>query len=109
MKPVTLSIAWEELFGKTIGDLPHDQRVQRWEEWKELAINAGVPLAEIQLYESGELCANCKHLKNGWCKLLDLPSGYDSTRDMVGQACAGLGYKGSIIKNLITNNQHEII
>lgn len=95
---VTLESSFEEILGETSKVYSQQERKERWQQWKDLAISNG----EKELVEDWiqtEACKNCIHLnqKQAWCNLQELPCTVNpilSFQDgIIGMACMGAGFQ----------------
>lgn len=69
---VILTSRWHEILGKKREAMSDGKRRERWEEWKQLAIEDGGH-DSVDYWTDTEACENCKHIDKDWCKLMELP------------------------------------
>ncbi len=98
MTPVTLTIRWEELFGKTQADMPDDVRRTRWEEWKALCAKQPDGKEVVERWTTcDDTCLGCVYRQGDWCASQSLPCTVNPVltfkMNFEGMACMGTGYK----------------
>lgn len=93
-----LKLKWIELFGATGSVFTEDQRLQRWELWKDIAMRNGD--ADLVAYwTDGGDCGDCRYLDAAkqWCGSCGLPCTVNPiitfSEGLVGMACRGIGYE----------------
>lgn len=91
-----LDTTWYELIGTDSKEFSDQERRQRWEWWKRLAIEAGETDLVDYWSDHGE-CRDCIHKDGDWCKLMELPVTINPYLTMkhgiIGFACMGAGYE----------------
>lgn len=114
MKPITLTIRWHEMFGKQPADIPEKTRRQRWEEWKQLAADAGDQ--EMVDYWSkdniDETCAGCINKDGDWCRWSGLPCNVNPiltfNDGIIGMACLGMGYQPHYVQQELFKDEQAL-
>lgn len=95
VKPVTWGSTWNVIFPENI---PVEERRERWEEWKRLAVEHGK--SELLDYwgTPDGVCRGCIHLDKDWCVSAQFPVSVNPIitlrHGIKGIACCGMGYKG---------------
>lgn len=97
MKPVTLGIRWEELFGKHEADMSDKVRRERWEEWKRLGRSGAHP-ENVEWWSCPEtICLNCEYCDGDWCGRQSLPCTVNPvttfSNNEIGLACMGIYFR----------------
>jgi hypothetical protein len=89
-KAVALQSSWT----KILDVAGPEERRQRWEEWKRLALAAGEK-GLVDLWTDTEACLGCKHRNRDWCLRTELPCAVNPfltlKTGMTGMACMGMG------------------
>lgn len=99
MQPVQLTSRWHDIFGEKSDDIPDAIRRERWEQWKQISIEAGKK--DSVDWWSGEMsidgCLECQHRDTDWCNLAGLPCTVNPITTFqygdIGMACMGTGFK----------------
>lgn len=95
MKPITLEIAWEDLFG---GDFTAAERRERWAEWLRIANEHEGNTFWEDYYGDISGCADdeghvCGLLDGSWCSYVGLPCTMNPfltfRHGILGMACMG--------------------
>lgn len=101
LKPVELESRFYEILGENATDIPIKERRERWERWKEIAIEKGKQnmvdhWSKDHLGESG--CLDCSHRDDDWCKYQELPCSVNPILTFryghIGMACYGVCFQG---------------
>ena len=91
---VELTSRWYEILGNKREKMPDKLRRERWEQWKQLAIEDGGQ-DSVDYWMDTTACENCKHIDKDWCKLMELPCTTNPlltfSQGMIGVACGGAG------------------
>jgi hypothetical protein len=94
MKEVKLKSSFEEILGVDNTQFTEEQRRQRWNEWKALAVQKGNKDL-VESWSETEACQGCIHLNENesWCESMGLPCTVNPVLSfrmaMPGMACAG--------------------
>lgn len=92
--------SFEKILGKNNAEYSEEERKQRWNKWKELAIKNGDPDL-VESWEDQSACESCIHLNKNesWCNLQGLPCTVNPILSfrmgMIGMACMGAGKQTS--------------
>jgi hypothetical protein len=96
MGKVKLKSPFKEILGETPEDFTEQQRKERWNTWKELAIKKG-DQELVDMWSDISACEDCIYIdkKEAWCNLQQLPCTVNPILSyrmgMVGMACMGAG------------------
>lgn len=96
---ITLKSSFEEILGKDAKVYTEDQRKERWEQWKVIALKKKDGKDVVESWSDMSACANCIHLdtQKAWCNAVALPCTVNPILSfrmgMVGMACMGLHHE----------------